>query len=367
MGCVKPPAPGEPLAGLTKAQRDQFDRGKAIFTRTFTPETGLGPLFNADACGECHEDPVTGGVGDEVEIHATALLGNGFCDPLADLGGFVYQLQVTPALKNALGIDKEPIPSKATAQAQRTTPDVLGFGLLDAVPDSAILAYADPDDRNHDGISGRPNRFFDGRVGRFGRKALVPTLAEFNEGAFVAEQGVTTPAVPDEGTVGGQPIPPGVDPLPEPELDAQSLALANAFVRFLAPPAPPNLKGTAKQGRALFSEIGCDGCHVPKLKTGPSDVAALAHREVEAYSDLLLHDMGPELADICLGLASPSEFRTEPLMGLRFSTKFLHDGRATSLEEAIRLHGGESTAARDRFAALPPADRAAVLAFLKEL
>ena len=166
---------------------------------------------------------------------------------------------------------------------------------------------------------------------------------------------------------GGQPIPPGVDPLPEPELDAQSVALVNAFIRFLAPPAPPNLKETAKQGRALFSKIGCDGCHVPRFKTGPSDVAALAYREVEAYSDLLLHDMGSELADICLSLASPSEFRTEPLMGLRFSTKFLHDGRATSLEEAIRLHGGESTAARDRFAALPPPDRAAVLAFLKEL
>jgi len=244
---------------------------------------------------------------------------------------------------------------------------VLGFGLLDAVPDAAILAYADPDDRNRDGISGRPNRFFDGRLGRFGRKALVPTLAEFNEGAFPAEQGVTTPAVPSEETVGGQPIPPGVDPVPEPEVDAPSVGLANAFVRFLAPPAPPKLKGEAKQGRAVFGRIGCEGCHVPKLKTGPSDVDALANREVEAYTDLLLHDMGPELADICLGLASPSEFRTEPLMGLRLSETFMHDGRAASIEEAIRLHGGEGTASRDRFTALPPADRTALLAFLKEL
>ena len=302
-----------------------------------------------------------------MEIHATASLPDGFCDPLADLGGPVYQQRVTPALKNALGIEAEPIPSKATAQARRTTPDLLGFGLLDAVPDSAILACADPADRDHDGISGRPNRFFDGRLGRFGRKALVPTLAEFNEGAFVAEQGVTTPAVPDEGTVGGQPIPPGVDPLSEPELDAQSLAFVNAFVRFLAPPAPPKLKGEAKRGRALFSKIGCAGCHVPRFKTSSSDVKALAHREVEAYTDLLLHDMGKELADICLGLAGPSEFRTEPLMGLRFSEKFLHDGRASSIEEAIRLHGGEAAASRDRFAALPAKDRAALLAFLKAL
>ncbi len=301
-----------------------------------------------------------------MEVHATALLPDGFCDPLAAQGGFVFQQEVTPALKNALGIDKEPIPPKAT-QARRTTPDLLGFGLLDAVPDAVILAYADPDDRDHDGISGRPNRFFDGRLGRFGRKALVPTLAEFNEGAFSAEQGITTPAVTDEGTVGGLPIPPGVDPAPDPELDAQSVALANAFVRFLAPAAPPKLKGEVKRGRGLFSKIGCAACHRPRLPTGPSDAEALAYREVEAYTDLLLHDIGPELADICLGLARPSEFRTEPLMGLRFSETFLHDGRATSIEEAIRLHGGEAAAARDRFAALPGEDRAALLAFLTAL
>jgi len=365
--CAKPPAPGEPLPGLDAAQRDQFDRGKVIFNRVFEPETGLGPLFNAKACGECHEKPVAGGVGDEVEVHATAFLSNGVCDPLADLGGFVYQQQVTPALKNALGIDKEPVPAKATAQGRRSSPDLLGFGLLDAVPDSEILAYADPDDRNHDGISGRPNRFFDGRLGRFGRKALVPTLAEFNEGAFPVEIGITVPAVPNEETVAGQPIPAGVDPVPDPELDAQSVALVNAFVRFLAPPSPPKLKGASRRGPELFEKTGCAACHVPRLKTGDSDVKALAHREVAAYTDLLLHDMGPTLADICLGLASPSEFRTEPLMGLRFSEKFLHDGRAASIEEAIRLHGGEAVAARDRFDALPAPEREALLAFLKQL
>jgi CxxC motif-containing protein (DUF1111 family) len=229
----------------------------------------------------------------------------------------VYQQQVTPALKAALGIDQEPIPPRATAQANRTTPDVLGFGLLDAVPDSTILSYADPDDQNKDGISGRPNRFF--------------------------------------------------DPVPDPEIGAQDVALTNAFVRFLASPAPPKLDGESKRGAAVFAKIGCDECHVPKLKTGPSDVDALANREVQAYTDLLLHDMGPELADICLGLATPSEFRTEPLMGLRLSDSFLHDGRAKSIEEALRLHGGEATGARDRFLGLSAADRAALLAFLKRL
>jgi CxxC motif-containing protein (DUF1111 family) len=293
------------LNGLTRVQRDQFVRGKLVFERAFTPESGLGPLFNADACGECHEAPVAGGVGDEVELHATALLPDGFCDPLAELGGPVYQQEVTPALKAAMGIDSEPVPSHAV-QGQRTTPDVLGFGLLDGVPDAAILAYADPDDRDHDGVSGRANRFFDGRLGRFGRKAFVPSLAEFNEGAFQVEQGVTTPAVPDEGSVGGTPMPAGVDPLPEPELSAADVALTDAFVRFLAPPAPLKPTSEAKRGRALFAQAGCTGCHVPQLKTGPSEVAALSGRTVDAFTDLLLHDMGPELADICLGLASPS-------------------------------------------------------------
>ena len=363
----RPPALGDPVRGLTATQKQDFKRGRAVFTRVFTPETGLGPLFNADSCGECHEERTVGGVGDETEIHATALQADGFCDPLAGEGGPVFQQQVTPALKAALGIDSEPVPPSTTARGTRTTPDVFGFGLLDLVPDAEILALADPDDRNGDGISGRPNRFFDGRIGRFGRKALVPSLAEFNEGALVAEQGVTTQRIPDEGTIGGQAIPPGVDPLPEPEIDARGVADLNAFVRFLAPPAPARAGNRARRGQSLFTRIGCAKCHVTSLTTGKSKVAALSHRTVAAYTDLLLHDMGPELADICLGLASPSEFRTEPLMGLRLSTRFLHDGRAASIEDAIALHGGEGAGARARFVALDPADRKAMLAFLESL
>ncbi len=367
--CPKPPPePGDPLNGLSSAERDQFDRGRLVFDSAFTPPTGLGPLFNSTACATCHARPVSGGASLISEIHATALLPNGFCDPLAELGGPVYQLQVTPALRDALGIDAEPIPPQATEQAIRTSPDVFGFGLLDAVPDSTILALADPNDADGDGISGRPNRFFDGRVGRFGRKALVPTLAEFNEGAFLLEQGITTPNVPDEGTVGGQPIPAGVDPRPEPEVDAQQVALADAFVRFLAPPESGELTGDEQRGQQLFGDIGCAACHVPSLRTGDHPVQAIANREVLGYTDLLLHDMGPELADVCLGLvAGPSEFRTEPLMGLRFVQRFLHDGRAATIEEAVLLHAGEASASRAAFEALPPADRQALLAFLAAL
>src|SRR5204863_577315 len=129
---------------------------------------------------------------------------------------------------------------------------------------------------------------------------------------------------------------------------------------FLAVPTPWKLDRNGRRGRELFSQIGCATCHVPTLRTGDSPIAALRNKEVAAYTDLLLHDMGPDLADICLGLATPSEFRTEPLMGLRLATHFLHDGRAKTPEQAIQLHGGEGARARDLFASLPARDRAAL-------
>ncbi len=364
--CQKPLEPGDPVRGLTKDQRASFDRGQVVFDSTFTPATGLGPLFNSDGCGECHEDPVKGGVGDEVELHASAFHAP-VCDPLAAEGGFVFQLKVTPALKAALGIDSEPVSSNATARALRTTPVLFGRGLLDLVPDSVILLYADPDDRDGDGISGRPNHFVDGRLGRFGRKALVPRLDEFNNGAFSVEMGVTSPAVLTEETVGGKPIPAGVDPVPEPEIGQTVLDRTNDFVRLLAAPTPLKASKDAKRGRKIFVDIGCAGCHIPTLRTGDSPIAALSHKKVAAYTDLLLHDMGPDLADMCLGEATPAEFRTEPLIGLRLKPNFLHDGLDTTLEQAIQSHGGEGSRARDRFLGLSPSDRVALIAFLKTL
>jgi len=365
LGCKKPVQPGDPLSGLTEQQLERFARGKLVFDSVFTPATGLGPLFNSVACGECHEKPA-GGRGDEVEVHATAFRG-GACDPLVQEGGPVIQRHAIPALKQALGIDSEPFPPSATARALRTSPVVFGRGLLDFVPDSVILAYADPDDKNHDGVRGRSNRFVDGRIGRFGRKAFVPTLREFNAGAFVAEMGVTDPAQPTEENIGGKPIPVGVDVATDPELTQEAFNVTDDFVRFLAPPTPLKVGKEGRRGRQLFSQIGCAACHVPTLRTGPRGMPAFRNREVAAYTDLLLHDMGPDLADICLGQAGPADFRTEPLLDLRGAEHFLHDGRATTLEQAIELHGGEGSGARDRFKGLSATDRAAVVAFLKSL
>ena len=366
-GCARPLKPGDPIRGLTPAQLDQFRRGQAVFDSVFTPETGLGPIFNSTACGECHEDPAAGGFGDEMEVHGTQFLSSGSCDQLVGEGGPVIQQHVTPALSAALGIDEEPFPKDATARAIRSTPAIFGRGLLDAVPDSEILSYADPDDRNHDGVSGRPNRFVDGRIGRFGRKAFVPTLDEFNAGAFVIEQGVTNPAVSTEESIGGTPIPPGVDPVPEPEIDQKTLDRTDDFVRFLASPSPAALNHEAKEGQKIFARIECTSCHLPTLRTGVSTVAALRYKTFFAYTDLLIHDMGIDRGDICLGLATPSEFRTEPLIGLRFAKRFLHDGGAATLEQAIEHHGGEGAGARERFRQLRPGEQAALVAFLKTL
>ena len=366
-GCSPEPQLGDPLPDLNDDQLARFNAGKAVFEQAFTPEQGLGPLFNADACGECHEDPVVGGAGDELETHIAVPAAGGTCDMLLARGGPVFQAHATPALTAATGDTSEPLPGEPYIRATRSSPDVFGMGLLDAVPERDILSRADSADRNKDGISGRANRFMDGRVGRFGRKAFVPSLDEFNTGAFVIEMGITNPGALVEETIGGAPIPPAADSTPEPELGAEALAFALDFVRFLAPPPPVPLTSSAQRGRALFSSYGCVSCHTPALKTGANKVRALNYKTVYAYTDLLLHDMGPERADICLGLASPSEFRTEPLMGLRFLQQFMHDGKASTPDEAIEMHGGEGWRAREKFRKASSKDREALLEFLRSL
>jgi CxxC motif-containing protein (DUF1111 family) len=359
---------GDPLPGLSRDQLKRFEEGKTIFQRLFTPQEGLGPLFNAEGCGECHENPVAGGVGDEVEIHATRFIPPNVCDPLFQEGGPVIQQRATPLLQ-AKGINKEEIPPSATGHARRTTPPVFGFGLVDAIPEATILAHEDPNDRDRDGISGRANRFIDGRVGRFGRKAFIPTLREFNAGAFPIEQGITTPLNPVEETINGLPVPPDTDPAADPEVPLSAIDAVTDFTRFLAPPPRKSLDYLldilrVRRGERIFHRIGCAKCHTPSMETGPSEIPALNKQKVFLFSDLLLHDLGPQLADICLGLATPSEFRTELLMGLRFRTQFLHDGSAKTVREAIERHGGEAEPSRKAFQNLSERRKRALLRFL---
>jgi CxxC motif-containing protein (DUF1111 family) len=195
----------------------------------------------------------------------------------------------------------------------------------------------------------------------------VASLRAFNDGAFRDEMGITSAAVPTEGSFGGYELPPNADGVPDPEIGEEALSSTDAFVHLLAPVAPLELTKQAKDGRNLFARINCTGCHVPSLKTGNSPVAALRFREVAAYSDLLLHDMGPDLADICRPGASPSEFRTQPLMGLRLLPHFMHDGRALTVTDAIQAHGGEAARSREEFGRLSDQEKAAIVAFLNSL
>jgi CxxC motif-containing protein (DUF1111 family) len=365
-----PVTPGDPLPWVTPAERARFDQGAELFDVEFEDETGLGPLFNEVSCAECHEDPARGGSGDEIEVHATASNLDGTCSELADLGGPVYQTFSSSSLISLLRrlkVEKEPIPSGASAVGLRTSAPLFGLGLVDAIPDATLLALADEFDDNRDGISGRANITVDGHVGRFGRKAVVASLRAFNDGAFHDEMGITSAALPTEGSFGGYEMPKNADAVADPEITEASLDLTNAFVHLLAPVAPLALTKQAKDGRNLFARINCTGCHVPSLKTGNSPVVALRYREVAAYSDLLLHDMGPELADICRPGASPAEFRTQPLMGLRLLPHFMHDGRALTVTDAIQAHGGEAAGARQRFGQLSTEEQAAIMAFLNSL
>jgi CxxC motif-containing protein (DUF1111 family) len=363
-------APGDPLPWVTPLERARFEQGAERFDVEFEDATGLGPLFNEVSCAECHENPARGGAGDEIEFHATATNSDGSCNELSEWGGPVFQQFSSAALQPLLAklkVEKEPIPPSASAVALRTSSPLFGLGLVDAVPDDAILAMSDPFDRNGDGISGRANLTPDGRVGRFGRKAVVASLRTFNDGAFHDEMGITSAALPTEGTFGGYPLPPRADQVADPELKEEALGLTDAFVRLLAPVSPLELTKQAKAGRNLFGRINCTGCHIPTLKTGDNPVAALRYHEVQAYSDLLLHDLGSELADISPPGSAAEEFRTQPLMGLRLLPHFMHDGRAHTVTEAIEAHGGEATTSRQQFSQLSDDERAAIVAFLNSL
>ena len=323
---------GDPLPGLTPAELARFEAGKVVFQRTFDAAHGLGPLFNSTSCAECHEQPVVGGVGkgevggDDTEVHASKFANNQ-CNELTRQGGPVFR-------QHAKQGDPPPIPADANI-GRRTTSALFGFGLIETIPDTEILKWVGR-------AGGRAARLPDGRLGRFGRKATDATLSEFSTGAFRVEQGIEVPA----------------------ELSPADRDLTVDFIRFLA---PPDRVQQPHRGADVFQQIGCTDCHTPSMKTGPSSVKALAYKEVFLYSDLLLHTLGPALADLCRGVAKPEEFRTAPLMGLRFKTTFLHDGRALSLTSAIVQHAGQAQPSVDAFLKLRHEEVDALLKFLQAL
>jgi len=361
-------APGEPLPGLTEVQTARFLEGRALLAKQWTPEEGLGPLYMQPGCGSCHDLPTIGGAGVEPLREATRWSPETGCDLLAHEGGPLVQNYATPLLQ-AYGITGEAVPPSATGYLAMDAPALFGLGLLEGIPDEAILSREDPEDANGDGISGRASRLPDGQIGRMGNKAYRATIFDLVEGAFRRSLGLTTPSFPDEETAGGVPIPPGADPVPDPELTDETLDLVSDYIRWLAPAAPREPRDQAEAdsmriGEDVFHAIGCPACHVPSLRTGPSEVKALDRKVAPLYTDLLLHDLAPERPTICGPTATPAEVRTARLLGVRFRTMYMHDSRAPTLHRAILLHGGEAAGIRARYEGLSPSAQRALQIFV---
>ena len=361
---------GVSLAGLSSVEVADFAAGKIEFLNVEDEAGGLGPIFNDVSCVACHFQGGSGGASNIIVTRFGRVI-NGVFDPLTELGGPLLQRRaIAPAFL-------ETVPREANVVARRMTTPVFGAGLLEAIPDATISAYAAVP--KPDGIKGRVAMVKDPvsgetRVGRFGWKAQHATLDGFAADAYLNEMGVTSRYFPEENAPNGnKALLTKADKVLDPEdalavgAEKSDLNLAADFMRLLAavPRLPSN--ATIAAGEVLFKETGCAVCHVPSMTTGASRVAALSNKPVGAYSDLLLHDMGRLGDGIAQPPASGREMRTAPLWGIRLRNKYLHDGRAGTLDMAVLEHDGEAKIVRDRYAKLPVAKRQALMAFLNSL
>jgi len=379
---------GDPLPDLTPAELAAFQRGKVLFEKRFKPSEGLGPLYNATSCQSCHSRPVPGGSADLYRNFFVAVFGSsqettsnlpGLPSPAVPAFGAVGQpLFTLQAGRLALPTTASGLP---VFSSQRNSIPLFGVGLFEFIRNTTILANADPDDTDQDGISGRVNNDGAG-MGRFGMKAQSNSVEFFTRAPLMNQMGITTdPFLGAGGTISSSDahaLPQGSatpnaptrdnDGVPDPELSHDDLGDLIAFTRFLAPPQPRPFDAAAMRGETLFGQIGCARCHVPSLEStrGP----------VRAFTDLLLHNMGSLADGVPFGRPQASsidpthtafEFRTPPLWGVSHFAPYLHDGRAQTLEEAIVAHEGEGEAARVRFQALTGEQREDILAFLRHL
>lgn len=409
---------------LKGPRRDDFFVGNAFFKRNWVtaPSStsgidGLGPTFNANSCAACHfkdgrgappqregdeflgllvrlsipgtdahggplDEPAYGGqfnhraiLGVEAEgtsrVTYTELLG-AFAD------GTPYSLRA-PAyhLENlAFG----PL-AAGTMMSPRTAQAMIGLGLLEAIDEATIVALADEDDADGDGISGRANYVWDPkaqatRLGRFGWKANQAGIEQQTSGAFLGDMGITSPLFPANNCPPAQTTCAAQLDGGSPEADQETIDQVTYYARLLAVPARRDAQDAdVLHGKQLFGDAGCAGCHTPKLVTGEfPGLPEISHQTVFPYSDMLLHDMGEELADHRPDfLATGTEWRTAPLWGIGLvrvvngHTNFLHDGRARDVSEAILWHGGEATAAREAYRAMDSKERTSLLRFVESL
>ncbi|MEO9965042.1 MAG: di-heme oxidoredictase family protein [Reichenbachiella sp.] len=385
---IMPKAPAEnevldgPIDGLSAAQTRTFIAGDEAFAEVFTPDTGLGPYFVISSCIACHP-------GDGKGHPSSALVrfgrfDGGNFDHMLGMGGPQLQNRAIP------GFEPESIPVSATGITTFLAPAVTGLGLLEAVSDSDLLANADPDDADGDGISGVPNyitppEFFtpgsyhtanNGRyIGRFGKKAGAIDLLMQTVGAYKQDMGITS-EFDSEDPINYNEADIPISQVDDPEVSTATVNQVVFYLSTLKPPVRRNQNDNqVQQGEMLFEQIGCTSCHLPTLRTGDHAVEALANKVFHPYTDLLMHDMGPGLDDgYTEGTATTSEWKTPALWGLGLSPDaqggnyfLLHDGRAGSIEEAIILHGGEAEQAATQFSVLSNQDKEFVIKFLESL
>ncbi|MDB6003216.1 MAG: hypothetical protein JWR15_203 [Prosthecobacter sp.] len=346
------PQLGDPLPGLTKAQIEAFVDGKEDFEDSENEAGGLGPIFNRNSCVTCHSAPVTGGAS-AINVTRFGRTENGVFNPLASLGGSLQQeMEINSVLH-------EVVPPEANVVAHRNSTPLFGLGLIEAIPDDEIL-------RNVrrmpvDGVLGKVSKVADAAtgkmvLGRFGWKAQQGTLLSFAGDAYLNEMGITSRLFPVENAPNGNAqllvqYDTVVDPedVVDPATGRGDIDRVADFMRYLGAPPRPPLSNSAAVGRSVFQNTGCALCHVPLMITGPNKVGALNQQEVWLFSDLLLHDMGSLGDGIAQGTADVRDMKTPPLWGLRASAPYLHDGRAASIEDAIKAHDGEGKAAKDRY------------------
>ncbi|MBX8592545.1 c-type cytochrome [Pseudomonas cichorii] len=423
-----------PSANLSPVRRLDFSVGNSFFRNpwviapsTTTARDGLGPLFNTNACQSCHIKDGRGHPPEPGDSNAVSMLvrlsipdsaayaevikRNGVV-PEPTYGGQLQDMSIPGvAPEGKVRVEYDPLTIRFrdgttvelrqptlritqlgygpmhpyTHASARIAPPMIGLGLLEAIPEAAILANADPDDKNGSGVSGRPNWVWDDAqqkvvMGRFGWKAGQPTLNQQNAHAFSGDMGLTTRLKPVDDCTQAQTdcrdAPNGNGPDGESEVSDNILRLVEFYTRNLAVPARRNVDDPqVLAGKNLFFKAGCQQCHTPQFTTR-ADAAEpeLANQVIRPYSDLLLHDMGEGLADNRTEFqASGREWRTPPLWGLGLTetvnghTQFLHDGRARNVMEAILWHGGEAQAAQRQVLAFDADQRVALLAFLNSL
>lgn len=368
-----------PIEGLDDAWMDRFVAGDATFEAPFRESQGLGPLYIRHACASCHAGDARGpGMVRKMAV----LAADGTI--ASDQSALEYGPTIRAQLAAGATVPIEPPEGIDVLVTERFGPAVFGRGYLEAILDEEIERLEREQASGEDGVTGRIHRvarvseanadqpFHDhargesGLIGRFGLKARLATIDDFTADAYQGDMGITSPLRPGE--------------LPNPErliddmregadIELDVVNFTADYVRLLA---IPRREEPAEGALALFTEVGCARCHAPSLRTRPDyPVPELADIDAPVYTDLLLHDMGAGLADGQRdGDASPSEWRTAPLIGLRLLIAYLHDGRAASVEEAILAHesqGSEANVCISRFRALADEDRARLIQFVEGL